>query len=42
VLYHETGQCARARRQFEGIYAADPGFEDVRARLKLWIRSPTE
>jgi tetratricopeptide (TPR) repeat protein len=33
VLYHETGQRARARRQFERIYAADPGFEDVAARL---------
>ena len=33
VLYHETGQRARARRQFEGIYAADPGFEDVAERL---------
>jgi len=33
VLYHETGQRARARRQFEGIYAADPEFEDVAERL---------
>jgi tetratricopeptide (TPR) repeat protein len=33
VLYHETGQRARARRQFERIYAADPGFEDVAERL---------
>lgn len=34
VLYHETGQRARARRQFERIYAADPGFEDVAERLE--------
>ena len=33
VLYQETGQRARARRQFEGIYAADPGFKDVAERL---------
>ena len=32
-LYHETGQRARARREFERIYAADPGFEDVAERL---------
>ncbi|MBE0455292.1 MAG: DUF4236 domain-containing protein [Roseovarius sp.] len=35
VLYDETGQRARARSEFERIYAADPGFEDVRARLQL-------
>jgi len=33
VLYHETGQRARARQEFERIYAADPGFEDVAERL---------
>jgi len=33
VLYHETGQRARARSEFERIYAADPGFEDVAERL---------
>ncbi len=33
VLYQETGQRARARRQFERLYAADPGFEDVAKRL---------
>lgn len=33
VLYHQTGQRARARREFERIYAADPGFEDVAERL---------
>ncbi|MCC5983465.1 MAG: hypothetical protein JJU42_03765 [Rhodobacteraceae bacterium] len=33
VLYHDTGERARARRAFERIYAADPGFEDVAGRL---------
>ncbi|WP_114965086.1 DUF4236 domain-containing protein [Alkalilacustris brevis] len=33
ALYHETGQRARARREFERLYAADPGFEDVAERL---------
>jgi len=33
VLYRQTGQRARARREFERIYAADPGFEDVAERL---------
>ena len=33
VLYFETGQRTRARREFERIYAADPGFEDVAERL---------
>ena len=33
VLYFETGQRARARREFERLYAADPGFEDVAERL---------
>ncbi len=33
VLYHETGQRARARREFECLYAADPGLEDVAMRL---------
>ena len=33
VLYQETGQRARARGQFERIYAADPGFEDVAEML---------
>ncbi|KPP87899.1 MAG: Protein of unknown function (DUF4236) [Rhodobacteraceae bacterium HLUCCO07] len=33
VLYHDTGQRARARRAFERIYAADPEFEDVAERL---------
>ena len=32
-LYHETGQRARAQRQFERIYAANPDFEDVAERL---------
>jgi tetratricopeptide (TPR) repeat protein len=33
VLYHDTGQRARARREFERIYAADPGLKDVAERL---------
>lgn len=33
VLYQETGQRARARSEFERIYAANPGFEDVAERL---------
>jgi Tfp pilus assembly protein PilF len=33
VLYFETSQRARARREFERLYAADPGFEDVAERL---------
>ena len=33
VLYHDIGQRARARREFERLYAADPGFEDVAERL---------
>ena len=35
LLYEAAGQRARARSEFERIYAADPGFEDVRARLEL-------
>ena len=34
-LYHETGQRARARREFEKLYAEDPDFADLRARLGL-------
>ena len=37
VLYHETGQRARARREFERIYAAVPGFEDVAERLGVAV-----
>ena len=33
VLYNETGQRARARSEFERIYAADLGFEDIDQRL---------
>ncbi len=33
VLYDQTGQRARARSEFERIYAAAPAFEDLRARL---------
>jgi tetratricopeptide (TPR) repeat protein len=35
VLYEEAGQRARARSEFERIYAADPGFEDIRSRLVI-------
>lgn len=35
LLYYETGQRARARREFERLYAADPGFEDVAKWLGL-------
>lgn len=35
VLYHQTGQRARARREFERLHAADPGFEDVANRLGI-------
>lgn len=33
VLYEQAGRRAQARREFERLYAADPSFEDVRARL---------
>ncbi|HDR28741.1 DUF4236 domain-containing protein [Rhodovulum sp.] len=33
VLYEEAGQRARARSEFERIYAADPAFEDIAQRL---------
>lgn len=39
VLYHDTGQRARARREFERLYAADPEFEDIRERLELSDKS---
>lgn len=35
VLHQKQGRHAQARREFERIYAADPGFADVRARLGL-------
>lgn len=35
VLYHQTGQRARARSEFERIYAADPQFEDVSTILEI-------
>lgn len=35
VLYDQTGQRARARSEFERIYAADPAFEDLRERLGI-------
>ena len=33
VIYNDTGQRARARSEFERIYAADLGFEDIDQRL---------
>ena len=33
LCYEALGRKARARAEFEGIYAEDPGFEDVAARL---------
>lgn len=33
LLYDETGQRARARRELERLYAADPDFEDVAERV---------
>ena len=39
VLYDDTGQRARARREFERLYAADPEFEDIRERLELGNKS---
>jgi lipoprotein NlpI len=35
VLYEQSGQRARARSEFKRIYAADPAFEDLRARLGI-------
>ena len=35
MLYEEAGQRGRARSEFERIYAADPGFEDVQDILGL-------
>ena len=33
TLYDQVGQRARARSEFERIYAADPGFDDIAQRL---------
>lgn len=33
--YEELGQAARARKEFEKLYAEAPGYEDVAARLGL-------
>ena len=33
LLYEQVGRRAQARREFERLYAADPRFEDVCARL---------
>jgi len=35
VLYDQVGRKAQARREFERLYAEDPGFEDLRKRLGL-------
>jgi len=35
VLYDEVGRKAQARREFERLYAEEPEFEDIRARLGL-------
>jgi len=35
VLYDDTGQRARARSEFERIYAADPGFEGIGSKLGI-------
>lgn len=35
VLYDQVGRKAQARREFERLYAENPEFEDVRARLTL-------
>ena len=42
VLYEQVGRAAQARREFERLYAEDHELEDVRARLNLWQRVPTE
>ena len=34
-LYQDLGQAARARSEFERLYAEDPGYEDVAARLGI-------
>jgi len=35
VLYHQLGRKAQARREFERLYAENPGFEDVQTRLDI-------
>ena len=35
VLYDQVGQRARARSEFERIYAADPGFDGVASKLRI-------
>jgi tetratricopeptide (TPR) repeat protein len=35
ILYDQSGQRARARSEFERIYAADPEFEDVSKILEI-------
>lgn len=33
--YDQVGRKTQARREFERLYADDPGFEDLRERLGL-------
>jgi tetratricopeptide (TPR) repeat protein len=33
LVYEDMGQAARARSEFERLYAEDPGYEDVSSRL---------
>jgi Tfp pilus assembly protein PilF len=33
ITYQAIGQVAKARADFERVFAADPGYLDVRARL---------
>lgn len=35
LVYETLGQRARARGEFEGLYATDPGYEDVARRLGM-------
>ena len=39
-VYEDLGQKARARRGFETVYAQDPDYEDVAARLGLGAATP--
>jgi Tfp pilus assembly protein PilF len=35
LVYEGQGQAKKARAEFEKIYAEDPNYEDVAARLKV-------
>jgi len=35
LVYESLGQASRARREFEGLYATDPNYEDVAKRLGI-------